>query len=82
VPVSAIAHDRLAVCSRSQPYEEFIVNHNRIATLVDELRKVYPDDHRVVKFLARALDRSRSHWQAWRVVYRDRRSHQDEETIL
>ena len=42
---------QLKIARRPLPGDEFLRTHNRIATLVDELRRVYPSDHRVAKFL-------------------------------
>lgn len=43
--------DLLKASRRAIPYEEFMATHNRIASLVNELRETSPDDRRVARFL-------------------------------
>ena len=42
---------RLKISGRASTSEDFIQVHSQIAALVDELRRLYPNDHRVATFL-------------------------------
>lgn len=42
---------QLTISRHNLSYEEFVRSHEKVAALVDELRKFYPNDHRLAKFL-------------------------------